>query len=42
LKLSRSKHYKDLTLDELAHLAKRANLPEPLVLNAAKEIVQLP
>ena len=40
LKFSRSKHYKDLTLDELAHLADRAHLPEPLVLNAAKEIVQ--
>ena len=40
LKFSRSKHYKDLTLDELAHLADRANLPEQLVLNAAKEIVQ--
>ena len=40
LKFSRSKFYRDLTLDELAHLADRANLPEPLVLNAAKEIVQ--
>ena len=40
LKFSRSKYYRDLTLDELAHLADRANLPEPLVLNAAKEIVQ--
>ena len=40
LKFSRSKHYKDLTLDELAHLADRANLPEQLVLNAAKEIAQ--
>lgn len=40
LKFSRSKHYKDLTLDELAHLADRAKLPEQLVLNAAKEIVQ--
>jgi serine/threonine-protein kinase HipA len=40
LKFSRSKHYKDLTLDELAHMADRANLPEQLVLDAAKEIVQ--
>ena len=40
LKFSRSKHYKDLTLDELAHLADRAKLPEQLVLNAAKEVVQ--
>jgi serine/threonine-protein kinase HipA len=40
LKFSRSKYYKDLTLDELAHLADRAKLPEQLVLNAAKEIVQ--
>jgi serine/threonine-protein kinase HipA len=40
LKFSRCKHYKDLTLDELAHLADRANLPEQLVLNAAKETVQ--
>lgn len=40
LKFSRSKFYKDLTLDELAHLADRAKLPEQLVLDAAKEIVQ--
>jgi serine/threonine-protein kinase HipA len=40
LKFSRSKQYKDLTLDELAHMADRANLPEQLVLDAAKEIVQ--
>jgi serine/threonine-protein kinase HipA len=40
LKFSRSKQYKDLTLDELAHLANRANLPEQLVLKAAQETVQ--
>ncbi len=40
LKFSRSKFYKDLTLDELAHMADRANLPEKLVLNAAKDTVQ--
>jgi serine/threonine-protein kinase HipA len=40
LKFSRSRYYKDLTLDELAHMADRANLPEHLVLEAAKETVQ--
>lgn len=40
LKFSRSKYYKDLTLDELAHLADRANLPEQPVMDAAKETVQ--
>lgn len=40
LKFSRSKYYKDLTLDELEHLADRANLPERLVLDTAKETVQ--
>ncbi len=40
LKFSRSKYYKDLTLDELAHMANRANLPEQLVFNAAQETVQ--
>jgi serine/threonine-protein kinase HipA len=39
LKFSRTKFYKDLTLDELAHMANRANLPETLVLDAAKETV---
>jgi serine/threonine-protein kinase HipA len=39
LKFSRSKYYKDLTFDELAHMADRANLPEQLVLEAAKETV---
>jgi len=38
LRFSRSKYYKDLTLDEL--MADRANLPEHLVLSAAKETVQ--
>jgi serine/threonine-protein kinase HipA len=40
LKFSRSRHYKDLTLDELAHMADRAKLPQHLVLEAAKETVQ--
>lgn len=40
LTFSRSKFYKDLTLEEFAHLADRANLPEKLVLNAAKDTVQ--
>lgn len=40
LKFSRSKRYEDLTLDELAHMADRANLPEQPVLNTAKETVQ--
>ena len=40
LKFSRSKYYKDLTLDELTHMADRANLPEHPVLDAAKETVQ--
>ncbi len=40
LKFSRSKRYEDLTLDELAHLADRANLPEQLVLAAAQETAQ--
>jgi serine/threonine-protein kinase HipA len=40
LKFSRSGYYKDLTLDELAHMADRANLPQKLVLDAAKETVQ--
>jgi serine/threonine-protein kinase HipA len=39
LKFSRSKYYKDLTFDELAHMADRANLPEQLVLEAARETV---
>jgi serine/threonine-protein kinase HipA len=39
LKFSRSKYYKDLTFDELAHMADRANLPEHLVLEAARETV---
>jgi serine/threonine-protein kinase HipA len=41
LKFSRSKDYKDLTFDELAHMADRAKLPEQLVLDAAKETVSL-
>lgn len=40
LKVSRSKYYKDLTLDELAHMANRASIPEHTVLDAAKETVQ--
>jgi serine/threonine-protein kinase HipA len=40
LKFSRSKYYKDLTLDELAHLADRAKLPQQPILDAAKETVQ--
>lgn len=40
LKFSRVRHYKDLTLDELAHMADRAKLPQHPVLEAAKETVQ--
>ncbi|HUN74683.1 MAG TPA: HipA domain-containing protein [Steroidobacteraceae bacterium] len=40
LKFSRSRYYKDLTFDELAHMADRANLPQHLVLETAKETVQ--
>lgn len=40
LTFSRSKYYRDLTFDELAHMADRAKLPEHLVLEAAKETVQ--
>jgi serine/threonine-protein kinase HipA len=40
LKFSRSKHYKDLTLDELAHMANRASLPEELVREAATQTAQ--
>jgi serine/threonine-protein kinase HipA len=40
LKFSRSKYYKDLTLDELMHMADQENLPEEPVLDTAKETVQ--
>lgn len=40
LKISRSRYYKDLTLDELVHMANRASVPEQMVLAAAKETVQ--
>ncbi len=39
LKVSRSKKFRDFTLDELAHLAARAMLPEKLVLDTAKNMV---
>lgn len=40
LKVSRSKYYKDLTRDELMHMADRASIPERVVLDAADETVQ--
>ena len=39
LKVSRSKKFSDLTLDELSHLAAKAMLPEKLVLDTAKQTV---
>ena len=41
LKFSRTKRFDEFTLDELAHLAARAMLPEKLVLDAARETVAL-
>ncbi len=40
LKFSRTKYYKELTLDELAHMANRAKLAEQPVLDVARETVQ--
>jgi serine/threonine-protein kinase HipA len=40
LKFSRTKLYKELTLDELAHMANRARLPEQPILVTAKETVR--
>lgn len=37
LKVSRSKKFKDFTLDELSHLAAKSMLPEKLVLDTAKQ-----
>ena len=39
LKVSRSKKFSDITLDELSHLAAKAMLPEKLVLDTAKQTV---
>jgi serine/threonine-protein kinase HipA len=41
LKFSRTKRFDEFTLDELAHLAARAMLPEKLVLDTAQETVAL-
>lgn len=40
LKFSRSKYYKDLTLDELVHMANRASIPEQAVVDTTNETVQ--
>lgn len=40
LKVSRTARFDEFTLDELAHMAGRAMLPEKLVLDTAKETVQ--
>lgn len=41
LKVSRSKKFGDFNLDELAHLASKAKLSEKLVLDTAKQTVEL-
>lgn len=41
LKFSRTKRFDEFTLDELAHLAARAMLPEKLVMDTARETVAL-
>lgn len=41
LKVSRSKKFSDFTLDELSHLATKAMLPEKLVLDTAKQTIEL-
>lgn len=41
LNFSRTKRFSEFTEDELAHLANRAKLPERLVLNTARETVEL-
>lgn len=40
LKVSRSAKFSDFSLDELAHMASKAMLPEKLVLDTAKETVE--
>ena len=41
LKVSRSKRFDDVSMDELTHLAANARLPEKLVLDTARETVEL-
>jgi len=41
LKVSRHKHFDQFSMDELSHLAAKARLPERLILETAKETVQL-
>jgi serine/threonine-protein kinase HipA len=41
LNFSRTKRYSEFTEDELAHLANRAKMPATLVLNTARETVEL-
>ena len=41
LKVSRSKRFDEFSMDELAHLAAKARLPEKLVLDTANETVEL-
>lgn len=41
LNVSRSKKFADFNLDELSHMAAKARLPEKLVLDTARETVQL-
>lgn len=41
LKVSRSKKFREFTMDELSHLAAKARLPEKLVLDTASETVEL-
>ena len=41
LKFSRTKRFDEFSEDELAHLAARAQLPEPLVIDTARETVEL-
>jgi len=41
LNVSRSKKFADFTMDELSHLAAKARLPEKLVLDTARETVEL-
>jgi serine/threonine-protein kinase HipA len=41
LNFSRTKRYSEFTEDELAHLANRAKMPETLVLDTARETVEL-
>lgn len=41
LRISRTKRYREFTEDELTHLANRARMPEALVLDTARETVEL-